>query len=77
VDVNPLAEHRHHGVADELLDRAAVLSHGLSRDRVVARQQPAHLLGVELLAERGRARQVGEQHGHDAPLLGRDRQFRR
>ena len=51
--------------ADRLLD-------GLARDRVVARQQAPHLLRVELLAECGRARHVGEEDGDDAALLGGD-----
>ncbi len=71
------AENRHHRVADELLDRAAVLRDRFARNGVVQRQQAAHLLGVELLAERGGAGHVREQHGHDAPFLGRDRHSRR
>ena len=67
------AEHRHHRVADELLHRAAVLLDRLARDRVVTGKQAAHLLRVELLAERGRARHVGEEDGDDAALFGGDR----
>ena len=67
------AEDCHHGIADELLDRASVLLDALARDRVVAGEQAAHLLRVEVLAERGRARHVGEEDGDDAALFGGDR----
>ena len=67
------AEDCHHGIADELLDRASMLLDALARDRVVAGEQAAHLLRVEVLAERGRARHVGEEDGDDAALFGGDR----
>ena len=58
------AEHGHHGVADELLDRAAVaLERGAHRVEV-AGHDLAHGLGVELLAELGRAGHVAE-HDRD------------
>ena len=66
------AEHGHHRVADELLYGAAVLLDALARDAVVAREDPPHLLGVELFAERGRPRHVGKEHSDNASLLGRD-----
>ena len=65
-------EDGHHGVADELLDRAAMARHAVASDRVVASEQAAHLFGVELLAERGRARQVGEQDSDNPAFFGRD-----
>ena len=65
------AEDGHHGVADELLDRAAVPLDRGARDVEVARHQRAQRLGVEPLAERGRAGDVAEEHGHDLPLLAR------
>ena len=66
------AEDGHHGIADELLDGAAVLLHAFAGDAVVAGEQAAHLLRVELLAERGRARHVGEEDGDDAAFFGGD-----
>ena len=67
------APHRHDGVADELLDRAAVaLDHGARRVEV-AREELAHVLGVPALRECGReADEVGEEDG-DEPALGSGR----
>ncbi len=64
-------EHRHHRVADELLDRAAMaFEHGAHA--VVIRTKPRpHVLRVGLLGRRGEADQVAEEHGHDLPLLVR------
>ena len=65
------AEGRHDRVADELLDGAAL---GLDLG-AHGREEGAHDLlerfRVEPLAERGRAGDVREQHGHDLALLGR------
>ncbi len=47
-------ERGHHGVADELLDRAAVAIEHVTSSLVIARPDAAQRLGVELLAERGR-----------------------
>src|SRR5439155_26201456 len=59
------AEHRHHGVADELLDRPAVaLEHGAHLAEVAGHDR-AQYLGVEPLAEAGRVRDVAEHDRHD------------
>ena len=55
------APDRHHRVADELLDRAAVAPDDVARELEVARQGLAHLLGVAPLGERREADEVGEQ----------------
>ncbi len=55
------APHGHHGVADELLDRAAVAGHDLAALVEVAAQQLAHVLGVARLGQRGEPDQVTEQ----------------
>ena len=62
-------EHGEHRVAGELLGRAAVaLDLGVDQVEELALEL-AHVLGVEPLAERGRAREVGEEDGHDSALL--------
>ena len=64
-------EGRHHGIADELLDRAAGAG-DLGRHRVVeAVQQGARSLRILRTGELRRAHQVGEQHGGELPLLAR------
>ena len=58
------AEHRHHGVADELLDGAAVsLDDRLHLLEVACEQRPQRL-GIGLLSQLGRAAEVAEQDGH-------------
>ena len=52
--------HRHHRVADELLDRPAVEPDQPAARVEVARQKLAHLLGVARLGERREPDQVGE-----------------
>ena len=59
----------HDGVADELLDRAAVAADHVRGKLEVARQRVAHVLGVALLGERREADEVGEEDGHQ-PTLG-------
>jgi len=55
-------EHVHHAVADELGDGAtAVVDHPLDHG-VVSTEGFAHRLGVDALAERGRADEVAEHH---------------
>ena len=66
------AEYRHDGVADEFLDRPAMLADDLARDRVVAAEHGARVLGVVGLTERRRSGDVGEQHGDDAAFFGHD-----
>ena len=61
-------EHRHDGVADELLHEALVPLDGL---RHLAKQialECAHVLGVGLLTERREAGEIGEEHGHQAAV---------
>ena len=62
------AEDRHHRVADELLDGAAVALELLAHVRVVAAELGRDVLGVELLGPRREADQVGEQDGDDLAL---------
>ena len=54
------AEERHDGIADELLNRAAVTLELVAEARVVRREQRANVLGIELLGARGKADEVGE-----------------
>ena len=65
------APDRHHGVADELLDGAAVAPDDRPGELEVARQDLAHLLGVALLREGREADEVAEQHRDVAKLGGR------
>ena len=67
----------HHGVADELLDGAAVaLDHGAAGVEV-AGQQLAGVLGVAPLRGGREADEVGEQHAHQPALRHRRDPFRR
>ena len=61
------SEHGHHRVADELLDRPFVALDDRLHLVEVAAHHPSQRLGVELLAERGRPRDVGEDDGDDLP----------
>ena len=70
-------EHRHHRVADELLDGAAVPLEHRARGVVVAVHQRAQRLRVGALADRRRAGQVAEQHRDDLPHLARRRRRER
>ena len=58
----------HDGVADELLDRAAVALHTLTAEVVVAGQQLAGVLGVARLRDAREADEVAEEHRDEAPL---------
>ena len=60
--------HRHHRVADELLDGAAVAGDQRAARVEVARQELAHVLGVARLRHRGEPDQVGEEDRHQPPL---------
>ena len=64
-------EDGHHGVADELLDRAAVMLDDRLHPLEVAREQRARPLGIERLSERGRPGEVAEQDGDGLALLVR------
>ena len=63
------AEDRHHRVADELLDRAAVCLDDSLHPLEVAREQRPQRLRIRRLAQRGRAGHVAEQHRHRLSLL--------
>jgi hypothetical protein len=60
-------EHGHHGVADELLDHAAVPLEHLPDGVEVLRLSAAQGLGVERLSERRRVDDVAEEDGDGAP----------
>ena len=62
------APDRHHGVADELLDRAAVALDDPAGKVEIARQQVADLLRVPRLGDRREAHEVGEEDRDDPPL---------
>ena len=59
---------RHHRIADELLDGAAVAVDDVARQVEVARQQLPGVLGVATFGERREAHEVGEQDRDDAAL---------
>ena len=63
------AEDGHDGVADELLHAAAVALDDPLHPLEVACEQRAQPLGIERLAERGRAGQVAEENRHRLALL--------
>jgi hypothetical protein len=63
------AEHRHHGVADELLDRAAEPLELLPQPPVIRPDPRPHVLGIDSVRSRREADQVAEQDGDDFPLL--------
>ena len=68
------APHRHHRVADELLDRAAVPRDDLTTLLEVAGQQLTDLLLVAVLREGGEPDEVAEHHtGHATAGHGRGR----
>src|SRR5690242_10973760 len=67
------AEDRHHRVADELLDHAAVLLDALLGLPVIRVQHLAHVLGIGLVRPGGRVDQVDEEDGHELALLLRRR----
>jgi hypothetical protein len=63
------AEHRHHRVADELLDRPLVALDDPPHAREVARHDVPQRLRVEPLPERRRAGDVAEDDGDALPHL--------
>ena len=65
------AEHRHDGVADELLEHTAVLLDPPLRARVVELQGVAYVLGISLVGPRGEADEIHEQDRDQLPLLAR------
>ena len=62
-------EERDHGIADELLDRAAVGLHGAAHRLEVPQRERPHRLGVERLRDLGRVREIAEEHGHELAAL--------
>jgi hypothetical protein len=56
------APHRHHGVADELLDAAAVALHGVGGRIEIVREHRPYVLGVAAFGERREPDEVDEQH---------------
>src|SRR5262249_30980261 len=62
-------EHSHDGVADELLEGAAVALDRDAGDIEVGVHHVAERLRIEPLAERGRAGDVAEEDGDDLALL--------
>jgi hypothetical protein len=70
------AEHRHHGVADELLYRAAVAFDHRAHLGEIALDDLAEGLRVELLAEGGRAGYVAEEDGDRLSGRGHARSLR-
>ena len=77
-----LVHHRHaedadHGVADELLDGAAMGLDDRTHRVVVAAQQGVDVLGVGLLRERREADEVAEETGDDLAFLRRARRPRK
>jgi hypothetical protein len=63
--------HRHDGVTDEFLDRAAIALDQRPRRLEIARQQFARLLRIATLGGGREADQVGEQHRHESALSRR------
>jgi hypothetical protein len=66
------AEDGHDGIADELLDRAAVTLEFGAKSCVIGGERCAHVLRVPSLGLRGRADEVGEQNRHDLALFEQD-----
>ena len=61
------AEQRHHHVADELVERAAVLEHDLDHPREVLVQLRDERFRLAALGDRREAAHVREQHAHRPP----------
>src|SRR5205085_453482 len=67
-------EHRHHRIADELLDGPSMPFDRRTHLVEVPKHQLAHHLGIDTLAHRRRPRHVTEQHARQlAPLKLRKR----
>ena len=69
------AEHGHHGVAHELLDRSSMAFHDLLDALEVAEEERTQGLRIDRLAEGGRAFDVAEEHGHRLPVLACGHRF--
>ena len=59
---------RHHGVADELVERSVMTEHAIHHLREVLGEQARHVVRPHRLGQRGEAANVAEQHG-DGPLV--------
>ena len=70
-------EHREDGVADELVDRAAVPDDDVGHAGEVLVQHVHDLRGVALLGEPRVAAEVGHEHGHHALLAAEAQAVRR
>ena len=62
-------EDRHHRVADELLDDAAVALYDRLHPLEVTRQQSPQRFRIDGFPERRRADDIAEEHGDDLPLF--------
>ena len=62
-------EHRHDGVADELLDRPTGELDLLTHGRVEALELHPNALGVFTIGECGRADEIGEENGDELALF--------
>ena len=67
------AEHRHHGVADELLRPAAEREELLGRGLEEEAEDLAGAFGVQALRQAGGVDEVGEQHRDHLAFLGAER----
>jgi len=63
-------EHRHHGVADELLHGAAVCLDSVSHRVVPRAHELPERLGVELFSNGGGTGEVAEEDAHRLPRCG-------
>ena len=61
----------HHRIADELLDRAAILADHVAGKVEIAREGLAHIFGVARGGVRREAHEIGEQDAHQAALRAR------
>ena len=61
-------EHTHDSITHELFDEAAKAVDGAGHLLEQVALQRAYVLGIQALAERGEARQVGEQNGNGATI---------
>ncbi len=65
------------GIADEFFHDPAVPVDLARHDGEIARQEIAQFLGIQRRAQGSGIREIGEQHGHDAPILTRVFSLRR
>ena len=70
------AEDRHHGIADVVLDRAAVCLDDIAHADEPALHRPAQRLGIHAFSERRGSDHVGEDDGDDLAALAGDTRCR-